>query len=178
MVGQTGIEACGAPSCQHGSAAAEPSATRIRPDSRNEFDSSVKIPTRSHDDDVVISTVTAAITKTNENVQSRPKQVHQFVIFARFSFHTWSHPTGDKLEKRFQAVIRLILIVETCRFNTDFSLTIPQKPDLSRVSSTSAQANRRLPKRCPCSGMERVRAAVEQIDVEFLEMLDEGESHE
>ncbi|WP_321790468.1 hypothetical protein [Burkholderia pyrrocinia] len=46
------------------------------------------------------------------------------------------------------------------------------------ASSTSAHANRRLPKRCPCSGMERVRAAVEQIDAGFLEMLDDGESHE
>ncbi|WP_307873420.1 hypothetical protein [Burkholderia sp. Se-20378] len=46
------------------------------------------------------------------------------------------------------------------------------------ASSTSAHANRRLPKRYPCSGMERVRAAVEQIDVWFLEMTDEGESHE
>ncbi|WP_244115422.1 MULTISPECIES: hypothetical protein [Burkholderia cepacia complex] len=46
------------------------------------------------------------------------------------------------------------------------------------ASSTSAHANRRLPKRYPCGGMERVRTAVEQIDVWFLELLDEGESHE
>ncbi|WP_254609711.1 hypothetical protein [Burkholderia lata] len=46
------------------------------------------------------------------------------------------------------------------------------------ASSTSAHANRRLPKRYPCNGMERVRTAVEQIDVWFLELLDEGESHE
>ncbi|WP_419689032.1 hypothetical protein ACN22W_19380 [Burkholderia theae] len=46
------------------------------------------------------------------------------------------------------------------------------------ASSTSVHANRRLPKRCPCSGMERVRAAVEQIDMWFDELYDEGESHE
>ncbi|WP_230684430.1 hypothetical protein [Burkholderia cepacia] len=46
------------------------------------------------------------------------------------------------------------------------------------ASSTSVHANHRLPKRCPCSGMERVRAAVAQIDVWFDEMYDEGESHE
>nr|WP_241025413.1 hypothetical protein [Burkholderia sp. Ac-20384] len=46
------------------------------------------------------------------------------------------------------------------------------------ASSTSARANRRLPKRYPCSGMERVRAAVELIDVWFPELNDEGESHE
>ncbi|WP_242449076.1 hypothetical protein [Burkholderia metallica] len=46
------------------------------------------------------------------------------------------------------------------------------------ASSTSAHANRRLPKRCPCSGMERVRAAVELIDVGFLELIDDGEHHE
>ncbi|WP_261309876.1 hypothetical protein [Burkholderia stabilis] len=46
------------------------------------------------------------------------------------------------------------------------------------ASSTSAHADRRSPKRFPCSGMERVRAAVAQIDVGFLEMLDEEESHE
>ncbi|WP_244130199.1 hypothetical protein [Burkholderia sp. BCC0044] len=46
------------------------------------------------------------------------------------------------------------------------------------ASSTSAHADRRLPKRYPCSGMERVRDAVEQIDVWFPEMLDEGESHD
>lgn len=135
MVGQTGIEARGAPFYPHGSAAAEPSTTRLRPDSRNEFDSSVKIPTRPHDDDVVISTVIAAITKTNENVQSRPKHVHQFVIFSRFSFLTSSRPTVDTLEKRFQAITRLIPIIETCRFNTDSSVTIPKNPDLSRFSS-------------------------------------------
>ncbi|MCA7949951.1 hypothetical protein LGM43_06680 [Burkholderia seminalis] len=43
------------------------------------------------------------------------------------------------------------------------------------ASSTSEQADRRLPKRHPCSGMERVRDAVGQIDLWFLEMLDEGE---
>ncbi|WP_244136062.1 MULTISPECIES: hypothetical protein [unclassified Burkholderia] len=46
------------------------------------------------------------------------------------------------------------------------------------ASSTSAQADRRLPTRYPCSGMARVRDAVEPIDVWFLQMLDEGESHE
>ncbi|NTZ06029.1 hypothetical protein FCJ60_09735 [Burkholderia metallica] len=46
------------------------------------------------------------------------------------------------------------------------------------ASSTSAQADRRLPKRCPCSGMERARDAVAQIDGWFLEMLDDEESHE
>ncbi|WP_235215053.1 MULTISPECIES: hypothetical protein [Burkholderia] len=46
------------------------------------------------------------------------------------------------------------------------------------ASSTSAHANRRLPKRCPCSGMERVRAAVEQIDAGLPALNDEGESHE
>ncbi|WP_235986487.1 hypothetical protein [Burkholderia contaminans] len=46
------------------------------------------------------------------------------------------------------------------------------------ASSTSVHANRRLPKRYPCGGMERVRTAVEPIDVWFLELLDEGESHE
>ncbi|HDR9483622.1 TPA: hypothetical protein QDC20_003798 [Burkholderia aenigmatica] len=46
------------------------------------------------------------------------------------------------------------------------------------ASSTSAHANRRLPTRYPCSGMERARAAVEQIDVGFPELNDEGESHE
>ncbi|MCA8293526.1 hypothetical protein LGN19_06950 [Burkholderia sp. AU30198] len=46
------------------------------------------------------------------------------------------------------------------------------------ASSTSAHANRRSPTRYPCSGMERVRAAVEQIDVGFPELNDEGESHE
>ncbi|VWC99984.1 hypothetical protein BLA18109_04503 [Burkholderia lata] len=46
------------------------------------------------------------------------------------------------------------------------------------ASSTSAHANRRLPKRYPCSGMERVRAAVELIDVWFPELNDDGESHE
>ncbi|MCI3970145.1 MULTISPECIES: hypothetical protein [Burkholderia] len=46
------------------------------------------------------------------------------------------------------------------------------------ASSTSAHASRRLPKRYPCGGMERVRTAVEQIDVWFLDLLDEGESHE
>jgi hypothetical protein len=46
------------------------------------------------------------------------------------------------------------------------------------ASSTSARANRRLPKRYPCSGMDRVRAAVEQIDVWFLELTDEGDGHE
>ncbi|ELW9450452.1 hypothetical protein KDW19_10000 [Burkholderia cenocepacia] len=46
------------------------------------------------------------------------------------------------------------------------------------ASSTSVEADRRLPKRYPCGGMERVRDAVEQIDVWFLEMLDEEESHE
>lgn len=46
------------------------------------------------------------------------------------------------------------------------------------ASSTSAEADRCLPKRYPCGGMERVRDAVEQIDVWFLEMLDEGESDE
>ncbi|MCA7993572.1 hypothetical protein LGM63_23260 [Burkholderia cepacia] len=46
------------------------------------------------------------------------------------------------------------------------------------ASSTSVHANRRLPKRHPCSGMERVRAAVELIDVLFPELNDEGESHE
>ncbi|WP_244115175.1 hypothetical protein [Burkholderia contaminans] len=46
------------------------------------------------------------------------------------------------------------------------------------ASSTSAHASRRLPKRYPCSGMERVRTAVEQIDVWFLDLLDEEENHE
>ncbi|KVF53785.1 hypothetical protein K6Y76_07045 [Burkholderia cenocepacia] len=46
------------------------------------------------------------------------------------------------------------------------------------ASSTSVHADRRPPKRYPCSGMERVRDAVEYIDVWFLEMLDEGESDE
>ncbi|WP_254603686.1 hypothetical protein [Burkholderia lata] len=46
------------------------------------------------------------------------------------------------------------------------------------ASSTSAHASQRLPKRDPCSGMERVRATVEQIDMWFLELIDEGESHE
>ncbi|HGL6719791.1 hypothetical protein NTJ56_24245 [Burkholderia contaminans] len=46
------------------------------------------------------------------------------------------------------------------------------------ASSTSAHASRRLPKRYPCSGMERVRSAVEQIDVGFLDLLDEEEGHE
>ncbi|MET1535780.1 hypothetical protein [Burkholderia sola] len=46
------------------------------------------------------------------------------------------------------------------------------------TSSTSADADRRQPKRYPCCGMERVRDAVEQIDVWFLEMLDEKESLE
>ncbi|AOJ29088.1 hypothetical protein WJ12_30245 [Burkholderia seminalis] len=46
------------------------------------------------------------------------------------------------------------------------------------ASSTSEQADRRLPKRHPCSGMERVRDAVGQIDLWFLEMLDEGDGDE
>ncbi|MBN3837265.1 hypothetical protein G3N64_36585 [Burkholderia sp. Ac-20344] len=46
------------------------------------------------------------------------------------------------------------------------------------ASSTSTHANRRVRKRFPCSGMERVRAAVEQIDVCFPELIDEGENHE
>ncbi|BAX61272.1 hypothetical protein [Burkholderia stabilis] len=46
------------------------------------------------------------------------------------------------------------------------------------ASSTSPRANRRLPKRFPCSGMERVRDAVGQIDTWLVEMLDEGENQE
>lgn len=46
------------------------------------------------------------------------------------------------------------------------------------ASSTSAQVDRRVPKRCPCSGMAVVRALVEQLDIGFLTMCDEGEDHE
>ncbi|MDR8726279.1 hypothetical protein FEQ05_01366 [Burkholderia pseudomultivorans] len=35
-----------------------------------------------------------------------------------------------------------------------------------------------MPKRCPCNGMGIVRAIVEQLDIGFLTMCDEGEDHE
>ncbi|MCA8002026.1 hypothetical protein [Burkholderia metallica] len=46
------------------------------------------------------------------------------------------------------------------------------------ASSTTAHVDRRSPKRCPCSGMGHVRAAVELIDEWFLELIDDGERHE
>ncbi|MCA8048194.1 hypothetical protein [Burkholderia arboris] len=46
------------------------------------------------------------------------------------------------------------------------------------ASSTSAHADRHVPKPCLFDAMERVRDAVEQIDVGFLDALDEGDSHE
>jgi hypothetical protein len=46
------------------------------------------------------------------------------------------------------------------------------------ASSTSAHADRHLPKRCAYGGMERVRTAVEQIDAWRLERVDDGDSDE
>ncbi|MDR0246401.1 MAG: hypothetical protein LBJ65_32810 [Burkholderia sp.] len=105
-------------------AASSMPAIRPRPGDRNEFDSSVKIPTRSRDD-VFIPGVTGVIIKANGNTQSRSKQAQRLFIFIRFSFHTRNRPASDTFKRYFQAIFPAILIDETSRFNIAFTLKIP-----------------------------------------------------
>ncbi|MCA8272458.1 hypothetical protein LGN17_08020 [Burkholderia sp. AU30280] len=64
-----------------------------------------------------------------------PDPAHHFFIFIRYTFHALNHPISSAFGKRFQSFIDAFLIDETFPINTILMKPLPQKPDLSRVSS-------------------------------------------
>ncbi|WP_175968530.1 hypothetical protein [Burkholderia sp. BCC0322] len=67
--------------------------------------------------------------------RAAPDPAHHFFIFIRRAFHAPNRPTSSTFARHFQSFIDAFLIDETFSLNTFLMKPLPQKPDLSCVSS-------------------------------------------
>ena len=104
--------------------AADTAETRVHPEMQKEFDSSMKIPTRSRGEKSCHPVCFGRNNRTNENVRFRHRRAPSFFSFPFDSPFAHEATTVDSSNRHPQSVTRLILITETFRFKTAFTSSI------------------------------------------------------